>query len=422
MRTVKSLTSGEKKSVDTLLGTGAGFISGMVHANFDEERLSGLAITHKSDAGAQSNLVEKDAFQFIGIVHVDTQIANPHVTGDSYFTERKAALDRVVPQYASKAPPSLVYRSRKDNRDTEITGVELGQYGGRVGVYKQTEEGKDGASYYLVAVGGAQKANEELKMFVGEQMEAVENWNNPLTNGRLLRTPEFAYTADVAKCNVKRMLYAAADAFEVRIPETEYVNVDINPSTCSYPPMSIPDTIQPINTIEKHAKDEDGMTVYREVIPSSAIRGPENPLYVLQGPADAIYQFHPGRSHYHQGFPATTGRRVPLPKNVAAIPSVPKEHQLQYNKRLERVFYEGANVHPDVVPGTYRYVKTKTDRSFLDSLVKLGWDEKQHYDRLEPVCTKISNPYILRPVAAAVAATAKSSVVSTKIIDKFDEE
>lgn len=398
MRTVKPLSEEQKKMVNPLL-EGGSFLEGMVHANFDQERLSGLTVTHRGDKCVQADLIEKDSFQYIGVLQISLE-ANPQITGDSYFAERKQTLDKTIPQYAARAPPSLVYRSRKHNFDTEITEVELGQYGGRVGVCKQVDENREGASYYLIAVGGAQKAAEELKAFIGDQAEAIENWSSSMTNAAFLKSPEYAYTADVAECNVKRMLYAAADAFEIRIPETEYVSVNINPSVCSYPLMAVPDVIQPINTILGVGSKGD-IAIHREVIPSSAIRGSDTPLYVLQGPADAIYQFHPGRTQYKQGFPATTGRRTPLPKNIAAIPPIAAENQGEYKKRLERVFFEGANVHPDVLPGSFNHVKTKHDRTFLDALVKLGWDEKQYYDRLVPVCMKISNPYLVRPVGTS---------------------
>lgn len=425
MKSVKSLTEQQKQLVNPLL-EGGSFIEGMVHANFDQERLSGLTITHRGDKPVQSEIIEKDSFQYIGVLQIDP-MANPQVTGDSYFLQRKTALDKTVPQFAARAPPSLVYRSRKHNFDTEITEVELGQYGGRVGVCKQVDENRDGATYYLVAVGGAQKAAEELKTFIGEQSEAIENWGSStsgMTNKALLRSPQFAYVADVAECNVKRMLYAAADAFELRIPETEYVSVNINPSTCSYPLMAVPDCIQPVNTIIGAGTND--LAVYREVVPASAIRGADKPVYVLQGPADSIYQFHPGRTQYKQGFPATTGRRVPLPKNVAAIPTIPAEQEMEYKKRLERVFFEGKNVHPDVLPGSYNHVKTKQDRTFLDALVKLGWDEKLYYDRLIPVCMKISNPYLVRPITtAAVSVTAASAAATASPQikkDMYDEE
>ncbi len=386
-----------------------GLIGGQVHQNFDEERVTGLTSVFAAKAPIAAEAFSKDAFLYMGIVKIDMEL-NPQIKGDDYFTSKKKELDSNVPQYGKNVPPSLQNRSRKDNNDIHIADVELGQYGGRAGVYKQIHENGEDASYFLVAVGGAEKAVSDLKEHISGSAEAIENWNAQMTNADLLKSNEFGYVNDVAYCNVKRILERASDAFSIRVPTMEYDRVNINPNKKSFPSMVIPDHMQTINAIDREMRTGN-MVAHREVIPYYEIKNNIS-LYVLQGPAEPIYQFQPGSNEYRHGFPATTGRNQVLPQNIESI-VIPAEKKEEYKKRLAKVFYEGSNEHPDVVPGAFKRVISQNDRSFIDALVNLGWSEKSYYDKLMPVCVKISNPYLIRPKTAAP--------IRAKVLDEYDD-
>jgi hypothetical protein len=87
------------------------------------------------------------------------------------------------------------------------------------------------------------------------------------------------------------------------------------------------------------------------------------------------------------------------------------------------VFFEGSNDHPDLDSGVFNKIQTRRDnRAFVDSLIKLGWNERNHHDRLIPVCVKVSNPFLKRPdvVTTTTAAAVVASVKTTTTKDDFD--
>jgi hypothetical protein len=64
----------------------------------------------------------------------------------------------------------------------------------------------------------------------------------------------------------------------------------------------------------------------------------------------------------------------------------------------------------------------RDNREFVDSLISLGWNERNHHERLLPVCVKVSNPFLKRPAVATTVATAAASRVGAKTkMDDYDE-
>jgi hypothetical protein len=408
------------KAITETCGEGV-LVKGQYFKNFDSERLTGIKTLLRLDAKANGDLIHGDSFQYVASVPIEGENLS-----DDYFLQRRNVLDEAVPQYGADAPPSFAFRSRQNNNDTRITDVELGQYGGRVGVYKQIDENGENTRYHLVAVGGAQLACEDLKNFIGERAEAIENWStsNTFDNNKLRLTDEFGYARHVAEINVKRMLYRAASAFEVKIPTTPYVNVNLDLSKQSFPSMAIPSHLQTINTIGMElssAINQNTLGIYREVVPPTQI-AQENPVYILEGPADPIHVFEVSGSTLRQGIPATSGRRKQLPQNVGSIAI---EHPAEYKKRTERVFFEGKNEHPDLDSGVFNKIQTRRDnREFVDSLIKLGWNEKNHHERLIPVCVKVSNPFLIRQQQQqqkSTTTTQQKKPLSMDNKDDFDE-
>jgi hypothetical protein len=425
---LEGLTENEKTCLTKIQGAcGDGFVNGVVYHNFDAGEISGLATVLKKKAPVNPDLIQKNTFQYFAIVPVDTEL-NKHVTGDAYFTERRAELDEAIPQYGARAPPSLSCRSRVNDNDTCVTDVELGQYGGRVGIYKQIDEtnGED-TRHFLVAVGGAQKACDDLKRYVNERHDAIDKWGGdgepePFTNEELILNPECNYVEHVAQCNVKRMLYHAADALGIAITSVPYYNVDLDVTKMSYPSLGIPEHIQTISGMDSYATPKgEVLNVFRDVIPSSELRQ-NQPFYVMEGPADPIHVFDVGFSSMPSGAPATTGRAKPLPDNVKDI-QIAAEMVGDYERRLKKVFYEGDNIHPEVAPDAYNRIQSKGDRSFIEGLTKWGWNKDNTHERLYPVCVKISNPFLQRPRTTTPSPSQgeRSPQTQNMIKDEFNE-
>jgi hypothetical protein len=416
MRSVSENLSNVQKDAVSILEnmTKDAFVDGLVFNNFDHDQVTGYSMLLKGNAKAHPELVKKDAFKYVSVVPIDLSI-NPQINGDKYFLERKDALNETIPQYGKDARPSLEFRDRKTNNDKIVTDVELGQYDGRVGIYKSIDEdgdhGNEQTSYYLVACGGAEKACKDLQKHIETNLESIENWENGYTYNDLKLSPEYGYVKDVCATNVTRMLnHAAADAFEIEIPTAKYYNVNLNLNKHAYPLQAMVETLQPINTI---MDSSDNVVVYKDTIPSDFIKK-NRPLYVLEGPADPIYRFNSGLTHLKHGFPASTGRKVPLPENISQIKSEIAQNKT-YIERNKKVFFEGSNPHPDLISGSFNKVATKHDRTFLDNLQKLGWSEKDNFfEKLIPVCVKISNPFLLPPAA--------QSMISKKNTNPVDEE
>jgi hypothetical protein len=255
-------------------------------------------------------------------------------------------------------------------------------------------------------------------------MEGIENWDSAYLNKDFQRSDEFGYVRHVAEANVRRMLDRAATAFGVSIPRTQYVNVRLDTSKQSYPMMAIPEYTQTISAIVpsfpgalRDNVAQQNMCIYRECVPPQTLRHNQQ-VFIMEGPADVIHVIDTGVSSFRHGLPASTARVAPLPANVAAISC--SAESPEYKARLSRVFFEGSNVHPDILSSAFQKVDAKGDRSFIESLVKLGWDERANHDRerLVPLLVKVSNPYLVRPKNNATKANV-GVVVVTK--NDFDE-
>lgn len=327
------------KAIQETCGEGI-FIKGRYFENFDPERLTGIKTMVRMDAKANADLIHGDSFQFIASVPIQEKKGAVAPLSDEYFLQRRAELDAAVPQYGSVAPPSFAFRARQNNNDTRITDVELGQYGGRVGVYKQMDENGENTRYHLVACGGAQLACEDLKKFVGERVEAIENWSTPNTfdNNALRLSDELGYARHVSQCNVERMLLRAAQAFEVEVPITLYTNVNLDTSQQCYPSIAISAHMQTVNTIDTEVVGQQlGLGFYREAIPGAQI-AQEKPVYIMEGPAEPIHVFEVTGSLLQEGLPATSGRRKQLPQNVGAIAI---GDPVEYKRERKRCFSRG---------------------------------------------------------------------------------
>lgn len=115
------------------------FVHGVAMKTFDKERVTGIGMMADPKKPVNAEVIRGDSFQYLAATLVDMS-ANPHIdpkNADAYFASKKDELDAAVPQYGAKAPPSLQYRDRRTSNDRVVTDVELGQYGGRIGVYKQ---------------------------------------------------------------------------------------------------------------------------------------------------------------------------------------------------------------------------------------------------------------------------------------------
>jgi hypothetical protein len=114
-------------------------VQGIALKTFDRDRMTGLGIMADPNKPVNAEMIRGDSFQFLAATVVDMD-HNRHIdakNADAYFQGKRAQLDAAVPQYGQRAPPSLQHRDRATSDDRVVTDVELGQYGGRVGVYKQ---------------------------------------------------------------------------------------------------------------------------------------------------------------------------------------------------------------------------------------------------------------------------------------------
>jgi hypothetical protein len=404
-------TDKEHKAVEHIVKcAGPSFIAGqsMIFANFDAELLTGVRTTHEKYGRVPKDLIKHDAFQVMGIVMIDP-VANKHAQTDNYYLSRRQALDEACPQYASKTA-SLQYCARDNGFDTELWQPELGQYNGRVGVYKKTldEHGKQ-IQYCLVAVAGAEVACRELQQNVAERAEEIENVGKAFNagdgdsylNSDMCLSDEFSYVSDVAYTNVKRLLADAADALEIRIPTIQYQAIKLNPTIRSFPSMAVVDKLQPINTIETIGMKT---SVYREVCPPQLVATANQTHYVLQGPAAPIYEFDVAGSRIQHGLPSTTGRCVPMPINYAAgvEQTLTDDKRAQYESATQHIFWEGHNsVNFDVIPGVFNSLAKKRGQvnpgsAFLNHMVSLGWNAENVQERWVPVLVKCSDPFMNR--------------------------
>jgi hypothetical protein len=388
-----------QKTTNLLLkNCGENIEKGLVFNNFDPELITGIFTEHAKESLVVPEMIQTNAFEYFATVPIKLS-ENPNIC-DEYFTSRREALDELVPQYANE-PPSLKNRIQLDSTDNKITGVELGQYNGRVGVYKQLSANGADYSYHLCATGGAQLVGEELSKKLKEKIDLVKGIGGAsITHKELVMDNDFGYARYIAENNVKRILYNAAVALELKLPTLLYRNVKINPVMQEYPSSVIPARTQTINDIVNISSLSVG--IYREIVPATEVRT-SNEHYVLEGPADPIYVFSTTDKcarNIQNGLPATTGRKTPLPINKAAIvaPSTP-EQKLGYERSTKSVFWEAPNmIHPDVIPGTFNRVinKNVTENSFIDHLIELGLHKKSQPEILLPVIVKISNPYLVR--------------------------
>jgi hypothetical protein len=371
----ENFSDAEKEAIKMLeTTTKDSFISGLVFNNFDHDKMNGFSLQLKGNTKVHPELIQADAFKYICVLPINMAL-NPHITGDDYFLSRKDALNETIPQYGKDFRPSLEFRDRKTNNDKVITDVELGQYGGRVGIYKAIDDdhGHEQTTYYLVSVAGAEKACKDLQKNIESNLESIENWGQDgYSYNNFTMSPEYGFVKDIAVTNCKRILYhAAEDAFEIKIPKLEYSNVNLNLNKQAYPYQAIPESTQPINTICETI-GKSNVAIYKDTIPSDYIKK-NKPLYVMEGPADPIYRFNSGFSHLKHGFPSSTGRKVALPENISQIKSDVSE-QKAYIERNKKIFFEGSNAHPDLLPGSFNKVATKNDRTFLDNLKKIGME------------------------------------------------
>lgn len=169
-------------------------VRGLVMQTFDKERMTGIGLMADPNKAVNQDVIRGDSFQYLGAVQIDMDV-NRHIDpakADAYFAGKRSELDAAVPQFGANAPPSLQYRDRQTSNDRVVTDVELGQYGGRVGVYKQTSlhDPDEPTKYWLVAVGGAQKACEDLRKFVSEKMNGIENWDSAYLNKQFQNSDE----------------------------------------------------------------------------------------------------------------------------------------------------------------------------------------------------------------------------------------
>lgn len=388
-------TDKERGAVEHIVKSGGTSLladNSAIFANFDAELLTGVKTSHDKKAPVPVDLITKDSFQYMGIAVIDLDV-NKHVKNDEYFTQRRTELGDACPQFSSK-PPSLAYCSHENGFDTELWKPELGQYNGRVGVFKKLDEHGKLVKYCLVAVAGAEVACQELQQTINTRVDEIENWG--YTNSDLCLSNEMGYVATIAAANVQRLLADAAEALEVRIPTIKYTAVKLNPAEQSFPSMAVPDKLQPINTIESIGYN---MNIYREVCPPTEVTSANNTHYVLQGPAQPIYEFEVGGSRIQHGLPSTTGRSAPLPVNYAGV-SLPEEKRAAYESATSHVFWEGSNpINHDVIPGVYRNLARNREQKsphFLASLIQLGWNSDNVHERWIPVVVKCSDPFLNR--------------------------
>lgn len=369
----------------------------VIFANFDAELLSGFKTSHNKSGPVPKDLIKSDAFQYMGIVLIDP-VVNAHAQSDEYYTQRKQALNEACPQFSQK-PASLQYCSHDNGYDTQVWQPELGQYNGRVGVYKKLldDHGKQ-VQYCLVACAGAEVACRELQQTISDRVENIENWGEGYTGDQLYLSDEFGYVSSVAAANVKRLLSDAAEALEIRIPTCKYVAIKLDSSTRSFPSEAVPDKLQPINTLQPIATR---LNVYREVCPPNEVTSANNVHYILQGPAQPIYELDVAGSHIRHGLPSTTGRRVTLPVNYQAgveqaLDDADKRRQ--YESCKSHVFWETTQVNFDVIPGVFNSLAKQRGQNnhFLSSLVQFGWNPDNVQERWVPVCVKCSDPFYNR--------------------------
>lgn len=381
----------------------------MIFANFDAELLTGVKTCHDKYGKVAKDLIKSDAFHLMGIVLIDP-IVNKHAQTDDYYMARRQALNDACPQFSDK-PASLQYCAHDNGFDTEVWKPELGQYNGRVGVYKKTldENGKN-IQYCLVAVAGAEVACRELQQHVAERTDELESIgkafgagedSDGFLNNDLYLSNEFGYVSAVAASNVKRLLADAAEALEVRIPTVQYQAVKLNPTLRSFPSMAVPDKLQPINTIESLGTQ---LNIYREVCPPNEVTSANNTHYILQGPAAPIYEFDVAGSRIPHGLPSTTGRLLQMPINYAAMNTeqlLEGSKKQDYESSTQHVFWEGNHVNFDVIPGVFNSLarqrgQTTSSSAFLGHMASLGWNPDNVQERWVPVLVKCSDPFTNR--------------------------
>ena len=432
---LETLSDSDQQSLTKIQSVaGEAFVNGVVYHNYNADENTGLALSLHADAPVVPELMDHNGgtFQYVAVAAID-KVKNPHITSDNYFTQRAAELDALVPQYASPdATPSLAIRNAVKGTDSRVTDVEIGQYGGRVGVYKQVDVGDtENVNYYLVAVGGAQRACEDLQQHVSERINGIDKWGSAYTNTEYHECPKQNYVNFVAKSNVLRMMYNAADAFGIGAHSSLNYNVDIDTTREAYPSEIVADTLQQIAGMYMEGTPHGNVLhMYNGVIPRHQLKQ-NKPFYVLEGPADPIHVFDSGDTFMKHGVPASTGRVKPLPQSAADV-KINDNVVSEYERRCKKVFWEKTDdvdmKHPDVAPDAFNRIQNnKVGREFLEKLEKWGWDKTNTHERLQPVCVKISNPFLLRPEPTATlvkigsAATPGVPRANAAVVDEFNE-
>ena len=363
-------------------------IFGYINADFStpEDAPSGTLSVYALDAAVHPESMPDEAFSQLLVCPVFTASAASPPLDDAYFTSKKDALSRAVPQF-SNTPASLNFRAA-NNYDTHTWEAELGPDCGVAGIYKSVENHGRDVTYYAVVNAGSESISREVRGLVASEPE--------LTFGDMLGDMRFTYARNAVTRNATRLAYKVARAMGVRISHgADSAAFTVHPEDDAYgylaPPMAAETRggghLQANSTVARMLfGGERAAGVYHDTHP---VDGRTRVCYVRSALSDGIARFTlDNNACTGYAFPSSTGVKTP----AALLPDVSDAEAAAYATGFTWEGKTKTECHHDALnPAAYHTL----DNAFLVGMRELGWEQSGtngNQSRLIPVMVKISNP------------------------------
>lgn len=370
---------------------------------------AGVMTLHDPDAIVTPDMISDEMFQYFALIPVPHPEDLNKEYDDAYFQteEARQRLNEAVPQYGESPYSIATHRHRRNNRDTKVWEAELGQTNSWAGILKAREEDGEDCEYYAVARAGSPYACAELRAMVADRANGSQK---PMTWREFDLCKETGAVRSNAQLNARRLAFNVGTAMQVTVESIQDGEAagKVKPSmiwgekmVCQH--VSMVDEVS--NNEVKGVPNGSCIGIFNEVTPAHRV---QKDLYVLGSGADVVLRFHMDeyRPNDVVGVPCTTGRKLELPENAAAVKErIEGDAKLKkyHDKVASRFVWEGVDqlpYHPDIHPQSHYSAVPRKDQTFVKQLCQLGWDRSASYDVLQPVMVKLCNPYLKRPVTS----------------------
>lgn len=339
-------------------------------ATDEEEAPVGCIVVHPENAQVNPDSIREQMFSYLGIAKLKPR-HNTKGYKESDFQGKKIETEfsKATPQYTTYNAPSLQNRTKK-NKDDKEWGAELGDEGAQIGIYQSVKNRGRGKEYYLIVKAGANKACQELKDYITQ---------NIMTFGQLVRDPKFVYTKNLARRNAFRLMKNAASALGVSISQ-----IKDRSAGEVHPFRGEPEYVQSVDTIERIDYDgKDAVAIYNRVTPINEINGTfDGNVFIMGHPYEGIYMYPIKNQANGLGLPIDTGKNTEENVSSSSSSSSPRDYTgfiWEHSKDL---------LHPDLKINAVKHV----NEAFENHLVEHGWKRSNRRTHLVPVLLKFSNP------------------------------